>query len=124
MRDRVRPRRGDKDITAAARVIYRAAFNGEALPKRWRVLFIRKRGRYGIGPRSGTLGRCSWSTQTIVLHREAWTMDGFNAGRVVKGSSWLGALIHEFIHQRCRQLRHGQEFNRLTAAAYERLWQH
>ncbi len=127
MRRRLKLKLGDKDITKQAAVIYRAAFNGEALPKDWRVVFLKTRGRrwgYSVGPygHRGAVGRCCWGVSVILLHRSCWHGGGSHSGRAVPGSSWLGVLIHEFIHLRCPFLQHGREFDRLTAAAYARVW--
>lgn len=113
---------GDRDITKAANVIYRAAFHGEAMPRGWRVVVpgtIRAHrfgthvgyGDYGGGV---NLGRCSWHSKTILMSRRCWKREG--------KYGWLGVLVHEFVHMRCPSLIHGREFERLVAAAMERVW--
>lgn len=121
---RPRLRTGDKDITQAARVIYRAAFNGEALPKRWRVWMVFDRLKveqtpyshgFTIGAGRYALGLCSYRLQTIFLCGRRWHESGAGC------RGWLGKLIHEFVHVRNRGLRHGADFNHLVAAAYARV---
>jgi len=104
-----------KDITGRARVLYGAAFNGEDLPRGWKVYFV-DRCRWSSGViNHRRAGQCSWLTKRIevvpALQRPStWS------------KHWLRTLIHEFVHQRCRGLRHGREFDRLVDAALERLW--
>ncbi len=127
-----RPRRrlakGQRDLTAGADVIYRAAFFGEGLPEGWRVIRFEKRTRWHgaqIGPQGyhGAAGRCSWRLKTILLHRCCWQSGGLHSERAVPSSGWLGILLHEMIHMRCPGLKHGREFNDLTRQAWERLWE-
>jgi len=102
-----------RSIARDVRLLYRAAFNGETLPPRWRVFFVDKvllerHGRIQYG----TVGAYWRVCRLIEVERPA-THHG-----------WLHTLIHEFIHQRCPGLRHGAEFERLIDAALERMWQH
>jgi hypothetical protein len=121
-----------KNITRQVAPLYRAAFNGETMPKGWRVYIVERitsedhaRGNSLLGlftPAAWHLRRGRWRREptTILLSRRAWRTP-HGAGNS-PGSGWLGVLIHEWIHGRCRGLKHGAEFNRLVAAAYARVW--
>ena len=105
-------------ITRAARVIYRAAFNGDQLPKGWIVTMtdqqFNREGRLRVG-RSNLRGLCVWFEYAILIAspQSRPRDERFN---------WLRTLIHEFVHQRCPRLRHGKEFEALVEAALARVW--
>jgi len=119
-----------RGITPQARVIYRAAFNGETLPKRWRVYFVDRCEHVGWA----WYDKPSRPVKVVtILYDRRGQIDRV-AGRidVVRPSrrqrfdwrdGWLHTLIHEFIHQRCPRLHHGREFNRLIDAALARVWE-
>ena len=119
-----RPLGCETNITKDAAVIWRAAFHQEPFPEGWRVIKTSQLTWGDIGRNSRSragryLGYCSRWNKTVYLTNRAWHEDGrWNRG----GSRWLGVLIHEFIHLRCR-LPHGVEFNRLADAAYDRVWE-
>lgn len=108
-----------KNIGDAARIIYRAAFNGERLPKGYKVEMVYRVDdwRYGgerkRSDRVGQINRYRKHIQVLApgAGYKTWT-----------NRNWVRTLIHEFIHLRCPGLRHGEEFERLVNAAYLRIW--
>lgn len=92
----------------AMRQVYRAAF-GEPMPKGWDVVWV--------GFMRGALGLCCYGERSIKL----------SFGDLGKGEhrrdrqTPLEVLIHEFVHVRCRGLRHGEEFDRLVRLACEEI---
>jgi len=113
-------------ITVQARAIYRAAFSGDELPKGWKVSFVdrcvsSRRQRFGSSRKinhspARRWGQCWYSRKTIEV-----LSPSVHPGHEGHGG-WICTLIHEFIHQRCPRLRHGQEFDRLIDAALVRVW--
>ena len=115
----------ETSFTRPAAAIYRAAFNGEPLPRGWRVIRTEKLlwsdvKRYGLKTKARTyIGYCANWKRTIYVTDRAFAC---SKGRWNPDESgWRGVLIHEFIHQRCPELRHGREFTSLAAAAYGRV---
>jgi hypothetical protein len=119
-------------LTPIARAVYLAAFNGEPLPRGWRVEWA--------GFMRGALGLCINSERRILLSlgdlRTKRTRPTFYRSSapgcvVVHGVSGyydrpkciLEILVHEFVHSRTPGLRHGKEFDSLVRAAVARVWE-
>ena len=80
-----------------AKLVWQLVY-GEPWPKGWTVKW-----GAGMGRR---MGLTRYFSQTILLSYD-------HAQRGVAGGV-IDTLIHEFVHVRCRTLRHGKEFNRLV----------
>lgn len=98
--------RRPKDPQAAARQVWIAAYPGEPWPRGWHVQWV--------GFMRGALGLCLWDERRILL---SWA----DANRNRDGYGVLGTLLHEFVHVRCPDLRHGPEFCALENAARVRV---
>lgn len=88
--------------TRAAQHVWRQVYPGDPWPRGWRVAWA--------GFMRGAMGLTYWSERRILLsHGDA------------RRHPVLLTLVHEFVHVRCPDLRHGAEFRRLVNAAAERL---
>ena len=88
-----------RPCTQQARRIWKHLFPGEPWPRGWKVVLGK--------PPTGYVGWCSRFHQLITL------LDTHPF--VVK------TLCHEFVHLRCRGLRHGKEFNAIVHELVERI---
>lgn len=90
--------------TPMARQVWAALYPGEPWPRGWRVVWV--------GWMRGAMGLCDYGTRRILLSHGDHSRKG---GRPVE------TLVHEFVHLRCRGLRHGREFSALVSDALARI---
>jgi hypothetical protein len=93
--------------TKPARQIWAALFPGHPWPARWRVEWA--------GFMRGASGLCIYRERRILL-----SYGDFKRPRPGKRGP-VETLIHEFVHVRCRGLRHGAEFRRIENSLRARM---
>lgn len=107
------------DPTGPARQVWAALFPGEPWPTGWKVRWA--------GFMRGAAGLCIYGEKRILLsygdaRRESRLQaEAEREGRIRREHGPVNTLIHEFVHVRCRGLRHGQEFRFLERELCSRI---
>lgn len=89
--------------TLQARAIWRHVYPGDPWPRGWKVEWA--------GFMRNTVGLTLWESRRILL----------NYADARRGRNIVCTLVHEFIHVRFPQLRHGKDFERLVQSGCHRL---
>jgi hypothetical protein len=92
--------------TRPAQQVWRALYPGDPWPTGWTVGWA--------GWMRGASGLCLRGQRKILLSHG-------DAKQARAGWCAVDTLVHEFVHVRCRTLKHGREFDRIEASMLARL---